>query len=187
MKILSDLLPILLFFIFYRMYDIYVATGILMATMVLQLVLMKLLGRPIEKTHWITLGLVLAFGGLTLGLHNPEFIMWKPTVINWLFAAALLLSEWFMARGIMRRMLGAVADFPVPVIIRLNYAWALFLTGAGFLNLYVAYNYPESTWVDFKLFGLTGLSILFIIGQGFYLSRHMPAEEPVQADQSCGD
>lgn len=189
MKLLTDFLPILLFFIFYRLFDIYVATQVLMITMVLQLVLMKVFGRPIEKMHWITLVLVLAFGALTLGLHDPQFIMWKPTVINWLFAAALLLSEWFMAKGILRRMLGSVADFPEQVMIRLNYAWVLFLTGVGFLNLYVAYNFPEPTWVNFKLFGLTGLSIVFIIGQSLYLSRHMPEEEAeaVTADKPLED
>ena len=187
MKLLTDFLPILIFFIFYRMFDIYVATQVLMDAMVLQIVLMKLFRRPVEKMHWITLGLVMVFGGLTLGLHNPEFIMWKPTVINWLFAAALLFSECFMAKGLMRRMLGSVADFPDAVMVRLNYAWVLFLIGAGVLNLYVAYNYPESTWVDFKLFGLTGLSIVFVIGQSLYLARHMPEEEAAQADESLGD
>ncbi len=174
MKLLTDFFPLLLFFVFYRLYDIYVATQILMGAMLLQLLLMRLLRRPIEKMHWITLGLVWAFGALTLGLHDPRFIMWKPTVINWLFAAALLLSEWFMARGILRRMLATVAEFPGGVVRRLNHAWALFLFSVGLLNLYVAYHFPESTWVDFKLFGLTGLSLVFILGQSLYLARHMP-------------
>ena len=174
MKLLTDFFPLLLFFVFYRLYDIYVATQVLMGAMLLQLLLMRLLQRPIEKMHWITLGLVWAFGALTLGLHDPRFIMWKPTVINWLFAAALLLSEWFMARGILQRMLATVAEFPVGVVRRLNHAWALFLFSVGLLNLYVAYHFSESTWVDFKLFGLTGLSLVFILGQSLYLARHMP-------------
>lgn len=184
MKLLFDMLPLVLFFVFYQLYDIYVATMILMAAMTSQILLMKLTGRPVEKMHWITLVLVLAFGALTLGLRNPQFIMWKPTIINWLFAAALLLSEWFMARGFLRRMLAPVADFPEAVVVRLNYAWVGFLTGAGLLNLYVAYNFEESTWVDFKLFGLTGLSLVFIILQSLYLARHMPAPEAVETDQS---
>jgi intracellular septation protein len=174
MKLLTDFFPLLLFFLFYRLYDIYVATQVLMGAMLLQLLLMRLLRHPIQKMHWLTLALVWVFGALTLGLHNPQFIMWKPTVINWLFAAALLMSEWFMARGILRRMLDSVADFPTRVISRLNHAWALFLFALGVLNLYVAYHYPESTWVDFKLFGLTGLSLVFIVGQSLYLARHMP-------------
>lgn len=182
MKLLFDLLPLVLFFAFYKMYDIYVATEILMVAMLIQILLMRLSGRPVEKMHWITLALVLVFGGLTLGLRNPEFIMWKPTIINWLFALALLMSEWFMASGILRRMLSSVAEFPSAVVIRLTYAWALFLVSAGLLNLYVAYNYPEATWVDFKLFGLTGLSVVFIVAQSLYLGRHMPAADAVDKD-----
>jgi len=182
MKLLFDLFPLVLFFVFYQLYDIYAATMVLMGAMAAQIVLMKLGGRPIERMHWITLALVLVFGALTLGLRNPEFIMWKPTVINWLFAAALLLSEWFMARGILRRMLATVAEFPDPVVVRLNYAWVAFLTMAGVLNLYVAYNFPEPTWVDFKLFGLTGLSLVFIVLQSLYLARHIPQTETADSD-----
>ena len=184
MKLFFDLLPLVLFFVFYQLYDIYLATLVLMGAMATQILVLKLAGRPVEKMQWITLALVLAFGALTLGLRNPQFIMWKPTIINWLFAAALLLSERFMARGFLRRMLAPVADFPEPVVVRLNYAWVAFLTAAGVLNLYVAYSFSESTWVDFKLFGLTGLSLVFIVLQSLYLARHIPASEAVESDQS---
>jgi len=174
MKMLSDLFPVILFVVIYQMYDIYIATQVLMAAVVLQIAYLKLSGRPVEKMHWITLALVLAFGGLTLGLRDPLFIMWKPTVINWLFAAALLLSEMFMQRGLLRRMLDAVAVFPAQVVARLTWAWALFMFVLGVLNLYVAYNFSEATWVNFKLFGLMGLTLVFALGQGFYLARYMP-------------
>ncbi|HHI76112.1 MAG TPA: septation protein A [Gammaproteobacteria bacterium] len=181
MKLLNDFLPLVLFFVFYQLYDIYVATQVLMAAMVLQLVVMKLMGHPIERMHWIILGLVLAFGALTLGLRDPQFIMWKPTVVNWLFAAALLFSEWFMDKGFLRRMFAKLGDFPDQVMVRLNWAWVLFLVLEGVLNLYVAFNYPESTWVSFKLFGLTGLSLAFMLAQGFYLARYLPQEaEPAE-------
>lgn len=181
MKLLTDLLPVILFFIVYQAYDIYVATQVLMGAVALQLVLLKVLGKPIERMHWITLALVLAFGGLTLGLRDPQFIMWKPTVINWLFAFALLASHQFMQRGILRRMLDGVARFPDRVVTRLNWAWTLFLFSLGVLNLYVAYNFAEETWVSFKLFGLMGLSLAFVIGQSFYLARHMHNSESAQA------
>ncbi|RMG38241.1 MAG: septation protein A [Gammaproteobacteria bacterium] len=187
MKILNDFLPIVLFFVCYQLYDIYVATQVLMAVMVLQLGIMKLLGRPIEKMQWVILVLVLAFGALTLGLHDPQFIMWKPTIVNWLFAAALLFSEWFLARGLLRRMLAVVGEFPDQVISRLNWAWVIFLTLEGFLNLYVAYNYSEATWVNFKLFGLTLLSVLFMLAQGFYIARHMPQAAEVEAGRAGED
>ncbi len=179
MKLLSDLLPLLLFFAAYQQYDIYVATQVLIGATVLQLAVMKLCGRPIERMHWITLILVAGFGALTLAFRDPRFIMWKPTLVNWLFAAALLFSEYFMARGLLRRMFDKIGTFHPAVLRRLNLAWVLFLFGEGLLNLYVAYNFPESVWVNFKLFGLTGLSLLFILGQGLYLARHMPRESEV--------
>jgi intracellular septation protein len=127
--------------------------------------------------HWITLWLVLFFGTLTLVLHDPVFIMWKPTVINWAFAAALLFSHWFMKRGLIARMLDAVASFPDLIIQRLTYAWTFFLISLGALNLYVAFNFDEATWVNFKLFGLMGLTLVFALGQGLYLARHMPENQ----------
>jgi intracellular septation protein len=177
MKFLSDLFPVILFFVVYQAYDIYIATQVLMGAVVLQIAFLKFTGRPVEKMHWITLALVVAFGALTLGLRDPQFIMWKPTVINWLFAAALLLSELYMQRGILRRMLESVATFPDHAINRLNWAWVLFLFLLGVLNLYVAYNFSEETWVNFKLFGLMGLSLLFVVGQSLYLARYMADTE----------
>jgi len=183
MKLLTDLLPVILFVIAYQMYDIYVATLVLMAAIVVQIAYLKITGKPVEKMHWITLVLVIGFGGLTLGLRDPQFIMWKPTVINWLFAAALLLSEAFMQRGIVRRMLDTVGEFPAQVVSRLNWGWALFLFSLGVLNLYVAYNFSEETWVNFKLFGLMGLSLVFVIGQSLYLARYMqdPENNPAES------
>lgn len=174
MKFLTDLFPVILFVVAYQMYDIYVATGVLMVAMIAQLVILKLTGHPIERIHWITLAAVLAFGGLTLGFRDPLFIMWKPTVINWLLAAVLLASAWFMQRSLMRRMLDQIAIFPDRVVENLNYAWAGFFIFLGVLNLWVAYNFSEETWVNFKLFGLMGLSLIFIVAQGLYLARHMP-------------
>ncbi len=173
MKLLTDLLPVMVFVVVYQMYDIYAATIALMAVIVAQIAYMKLSGKSVEKIQWITLALVIGFGGLTLGLRDPQFIMWKPTVINWLFAAALLLSELFMQRGIMRRMLDTLGEFPLHAVSRLNWTWTGFLFGLGVLNLYVAYNFSEATWVNFKLFGLMGLTLVFVIGQSFYLARFL--------------
>lgn len=184
MKFLFDLFPVILFVVAYQLYDIYAATLTLMVTLLLQIGWLKLRRKPVEKMHWITLGLVLVFGGLTLGLHDPLFIMWKPTVINWLFALALLLSGWFMQRGLMQRMLEAIGQFPTRVVSRLNYAWAIFLTSLGLLNLYVAFNFSEPVWVNFKLFGLMGLTLVFAVLQGFYLARHMPDIEQADAPSS---
>src|SRR5210317_627537 len=177
MKMLTDLLPVIAFVVIYQLYDIYIATAALMVLLIAQIAFFKLTGKPVEKVHWITLWLVLFFGTLTLVLHDPVFIMWKPTVINWAFAAALLVSHWFMKRGLIARMLDAVASFPDLIIQRLTYAWTFFLIGLGALNLYVAFNFDEATWVNFKLFGLMGLTLVFALGQGLYLARHMPENQ----------
>ncbi len=175
MQALIDLIPVVLFVVAYQAYDIYIATMVLMASLVIQIALLKVFGRPVEKMHWITLGLVLFFGALTLGFRDPLFIMWKPTVINVLLAAALLASEWFMQTSLMTRMLRKMAPFPPHVCTTLTYLWAGFFVFLGLLNLYVAYNFSEETWVNFKLFGLMGLSLIFMVAQGFYLARHMPS------------
>ena len=177
MKILTDLLPVIALVVIYHLSDIYNATASLMVLLVAQIAFFKLTCKTAEKMHWITLWLVLFFGTLTLVLHDPVFIMWKPTVINWAFAAALLVSHWFMKRGLIACMLDAVASFPDLIIQRLTYAWTLFLIGLGALNLYVAFNFDEATWVNFKLFGLMGLTLVFALGQGLYLARHMPENQ----------
>lgn len=177
MKAIVDLIPVILFFVAYSFYDFYVATWVLMGALVAQIVLLKAFGKPVEKMHWITLFLVIGFGALTLFLRDPMFLMWKPTVVNWLFAGAMLGSQLWMKRSIMKRMLDSVADFPDFVAARLSYAWALFLFLLGVLNLYVAYNFSEAFWVNFKLFGLIGLTLAFTVAQGFYLARYMPDED----------
>jgi Intracellular septation protein A len=131
----------------------------------------------VETMHWVTLGLLLFFGGLTLLLRDPVFIKWKPTVVNWLFAAAFLGSALFMERSLLQRMMDHAVTLPDAVWKRLNLAWVGFFLFIGAANLYVAYNFPEETWVDFKLFGMMGLTLLFLVAQGFYLSRYIELNE----------
>lgn len=182
MKLLADLFPVILFFVAYQLFDIYVATQVAIAAAALQVAYHKLRYRRVETTHWVTLGLLVLFGGLTLALRDPTFIKWKPTVVNWLFAAAFLLSQAFMRRSLLRRMMDHAVSLPDAVWARLNAAWVAFFFAMGVLNLYVAYNFSEEVWVNFKLFGFLGLTLVFMLGQGFYLSRHLLTEEPTTED-----
>ena len=182
MKLLTDLFPVILFFVAYQLYDIYVATLVAIVASVLQVAWLKLRHGRAETTHWVTLGLLIVFGGMTLALKDPTFIKWKPTVVNWLFAAAFLLSELFMARGLLRRMMDHAITLPDEIWTRLNLAWVAFFFAMGVLNLYVAYSYSEATWVNFKLFGFLGLTLLFMLAQGFYLSRHIAPEPASKED-----
>jgi intracellular septation protein len=180
MKFLFDLFPILLFFVAYKMYDIYVATAVAIGAAFVQTGLFWLKHRKFEKMHVITLAILIVFGGLTLILRDPVFIKWKPTVVNWLFGATFLGSQFIGERPLVERMMGHAITVPGPVWRRLNWAWILFFLAMGLINIYVAYSFSEEAWVNFKLFGMMGLTLVFVFAQAFYLGRYMETDE---ADQ----
>ncbi|NIN36528.1 MAG: septation protein A, partial [Gammaproteobacteria bacterium] len=133
--------------------------------------------RRFEKMHLITLVVILCLGGLTILLRNKVFIMWKPTVVNWLFALVFLGSEFIGSKPLIQRMMDHAMNLPQLVWYRLNRSWIVFFIFSGLVNIYVAYNFAEHIWVNFKLFGLLGLTLLFAIGQAFYLARHITDTE----------
>jgi len=184
MKFLTDFFPILLFFIAYQAYDIYVATAVAIGASAAQVAYFQIRHKKVERMQWVTLGLLIFFGGLTLLLRDPDFIKWKPTVVNWLFAIAFLGSEFIGKKSLLQRMMDQAVSLPAEIWTRLNYIWISFFFGIGLLNLYVAYNFSEETWVNFKLFGMLGVTFVFIIAQGFYIARHVKDEEVQTADSS---
>ncbi|MGB5440438.1 MAG: septation protein A [Gammaproteobacteria bacterium] len=177
MKFLFDLFPILLFFVAYKVYDIYVATAVAIAAAFVQTGLFWLKHRKFEKMHVITLLILVVFGGLTLALRDPVFIKWKPTVVNWLFGISFLGSQFIGERTLVERMMGHAITVPGPVWRRLNWAWILFFIAMGLLNIFVAYNFSEDTWVNFKLFGMMGLTLVFVFAQAFYIGRYMEPDK----------
>jgi len=183
-KFLFDLFPLILFFGAYRYADIYTATAVAMAASIIQIVWIKLRGKAIEITHWINLSLIIVFGGATLLFHSDAFIKWKPTVLYWLFGVALLGSRLLLGRNLIRRLLEAQVKLPNSAWDRLNLSWASFFVFAGAINLYVAFSgrFSEAQWVNFKVFGLMGLLIAFVIAQSLWLSRHVQA--PSDADDA---
>jgi len=182
MKMLADLFPVILFFVAYQLYDIYVATVVAIAAAIAQVAYNWLRRGQVETMHWVTLGLLVVFGGLTLALQDPTFIKWKPTVVNWLFALAFLGSQLFMQRGLLQRMMDHAVTLPDSAWQRLNAAWVGFFLAMGVINLFVAYNFSENVWVNFKLFGFLGLTLLFMLAQGFYLSRFMDTEHSTEKE-----
>ncbi|AOB32171.1 septation protein A [Bordetella sp. H567] len=174
-KFLFDLFPLLLFFIAYRYAGIYTATAVAITASVLQILWLKFTGRPIEGMHWINLTVIVVFGGATLWLHSDVFIKWKPTVLYWLFGAALLAGRWIFKRNLVRRLLDKQIALPDAVWDKLNATWAVFFLIAGAANLYVAFSgrFSESEWVTFKAFGLMGLMIVFVLAQSIWLGRHL--------------
>ncbi len=217
MKLLFDFFPVVLFLITYKLSDLYTATMVIIAASVVQVGVHWLMHRRIEKMHLVSLLLFLVLGGLTLYLRDKRFIMWKPTLINWLFGAAFLATAFIGSKPLIQRMLGSQLEMPDIQWRRLNYAWVLFFLVAGAINLIFAQRYidaqnqliasmpeiseqqltdlncdgfeesnvplcelahqREATWVNVKVFGLLGLTVLFIIGQTVFLMRHMEPDE----------
>ncbi len=218
MKFLIDFLPVILFFIAYKLYGIYVATGVAIAASAAQVGWSWFRHHRVERMPLVTLGLLSVLGGLTIALHDPIFVMWKPTIVNWLFAVVFLGSHYLGDRTLVERMMSHAVAAPAETWRRLNLAWVLFFVLSGLANLYVVYvasgfydaqhalmgaagqtqvdlsscssqfsgdllalcndaQAREDIWVNFKLFGMMGLTILFVIGQAFYLARHIK-EQP---------
>jgi intracellular septation protein len=199
-KFLFDFFPVLLFFVVFKLYPsfaeaettvcllglcipggskgaIYAATLTAIAASFLQLAIYWRQHHRLENMHLITLGLLVVLGGATLVFQDDTFIKWKPTAVNWLFALVFLGSHFIGGKPLIRRMMEkAVTLKEEKVWTWLNMSWVVFFIAMGVLNLYVAFTFSTDFWVNFKLFGLMGLTVLFVIGQAFFLTRYI--EEP---------
>jgi intracellular septation protein len=173
MKLLFDFFPILLFFVAFKLYDLYVATAVAIAATFIQVGFSWFKFRKIEAMHLLTLGIIVVFGGLTLYLQDEMFIKWKPTVINWLFGIAFLASQWIGDKPFIERMMSTNLSLPAVIWRRLNLGWSAFFLTLGAINLFVVYSFDTATWVNFKLFGMLGLTLVFVVAQSFYLTRYM--------------
>ncbi|MEX0977163.1 MAG: inner membrane-spanning protein YciB [Woeseia sp.] len=170
MQLLIDYIPIVAFFVAYFYKDIYFATGILMAVMPAVLLLQWLLLHKVSKIYVSSTILVIVLGSATLFFRSPDFLYWKPTVLNWGIAAVFLGSQWIGAKTVVERMLQAAATLSGDQWIRLNQIWVVFFVIVGALNIYVAYEFSEAFWVKFKLFGMLGLTIVFVAIQSIWLA-----------------
>ena len=179
MKLLFDIFPIILFFIFYKIYGIYTATAVAMAASFIQVVIFRIKEQRYEKMHLISLALIVLLGGATLFFHNPSFIKLKPTGIYWLSALAFLGSSFIGKKTLIQKMIDGNIDLPPQIWIRLNFSWATFFILMGIINLYVAQHYDTDTWVNFKLFGGAGMTLLFVFLQSIYLTRHIVEKDEV--------
>ena len=182
MQLFVDYLPILFFFGAYFYKDIYFATVVLMVVMPIVFGLQWLMTRKINKIYLASTALVIVLGGMTLALRNPLFLYWKPTVLNWVIAVVFLGSQFIGEKPIVQRMLGGAATLSSDQWRRLNYLWVGFFVVVGVVNLYVAYAFSEATWVRFKLFGMLGLTIVFVIIQTIWLSMMMKNSEDAERD-----
>lgn len=177
MKQLLEFVPIILFFVAYKTFDIYVATAVMMVATIIQVSYSWLRYREVASMQWITLGLVVVMGGMTLYLQDEQFIKWKLSIIEWLFGLAFFGSQFFGEKTFVERMMSANLTLPKPIWKRLNLLWGGFFTGVGFVNLYVMFNFNTDDWVTFKTFGVPGLMVLFIVIQMVYLYKYVPETE----------
>jgi len=202
MKLLFDLLPVILFFVTYKVAGsfpqqsialagaalgwmvgdgtvpeaqapILLATAVAIVASVLQVGWLLARGKRVDPMLWVSLAVIVVFGGATIWFHDETFIKWKPSILYWLFGATLLVGQLLWKRNLLKSLLGTQLDVPGPVWRRLLWAWVAFFGAMGIVNLAVAYSVSTDTWVNFKLFGLFGLTLVFTLGIGVYLARHM--------------
>ena len=181
MQIFIDFLPIVAFVIAYWLTDIKTAIAVIMVAMTLQVVITYAVKRTVGRMLLASAALVVVLGGISLAIDNDLVFKWKPTVLNWAFCAVLLVSRYASSKPMMQRLLESVAKGEINLLPqdwqRLNLMWAGFFLLSGAANIYVAYNFSEGVWVNFKLFGLLGMTVGFVLLQAFWLSRHgLPAE-----------
>ena len=198
MKLLFDLFPVILFFATFKYSEkhpeqavdwltsllgqspgdekqapILLATLVVIAATIGQILWVRFRHGRVDRMLWISLVLVVVFGGLTLIFQDETFIKWKPTILYWVFGISLGFSAWVMKKNAIRSMLGEQLTLPDAVWENLNRAWIGFFAFMGGLNLIVAYHFSTDTWVNFKLFGGMGLMLVFVLAQGMLLSRHL--------------
>ena len=176
MKLLFDLFPVILFFVAFKFQGIYVATGVAIAATVAQVAWVLARGRKVANMQWMSLAIIVLFGGATLLLRDETFIKWKPTVLYWL-AGGLFLGALAFRTNLIKAVMSEGITLPEEAWTKLCVAWGVFFLFKGALNLWVAYTFDTDTWVNFKLFGGMGLMLAFVIAQAFWIARYLPDEE----------
>ena len=192
MKFLFDFFPVILFFVVFKSYDdqlqgVLAATKVMIAASAIQIGLYWLKHRRFEKMHLITLALVAVLGGATIYFQDANFIKWKPTAVNWIFAAVFFGSEFVGKKSILKRMMDKNISLPEVIWTRLNYAWVIFFILLGGINLYVAFSFSLDTWVDFKTYGMLGLTFAFVILQAIYMARYLSEPSTQNNKKSSND
>ena len=187
MQLFLDFLPVVAFVAAYWLADFRTAVLVIMVAVVVQLSLQWMLTRTISRMALTSAGLVVLFGGVGLILQNDLIFKWKPTVLNWLFAATFGGSQLLGRKPLVQRLMESVSQDEIRLSPRhwrkLNLMWVVFFLFCGAANIIVAYRFPENVWVNFKLFGLLGLTLVFVVLQAIWLGRHSEAA----ADGAGGD
>ncbi len=179
MKQLIDFIPLIIFFALFKMYDIYVATGALIVATAVQIAVTYALYKKVEKMQLITFVMVAVFGGMTIFLHDDNFIKWKVTIVYVVFALGLAISH-AMGKSAIKGMLGKEITLPDAVWAKITWAWVAFFSFCAGLNIYIAYSLPLDVWVNFKVFGLLAATFAFTLVTGVYIYKHMSKDSKVE-------
>ena len=177
MKLLIDFFPIILFFVAFKIWGIYVATGVAIAATVAQIAYLRLRQGKIEPMQWLSLGVIVVFGGATLLAQNETFIKWKPTVLYGAMSVALAVALWALKKNFLKMLLGSQLELPDAVWHRLNVPWILYCAFMSAVNAYVVLHFSTEAWVDFKLWGYA-FPLVFLVAQGFYIAPYLKGDEP---------
>lgn len=177
MQLLIDFFPIIVFFVVFKLYGMYAATAAIIVAMAVQISVQWFRERKVNKMLLASGALVAVFGGATLVLKNPLFIQWKPTILNWLFAAAFLGSQFIGKQTLIERVMGHAVQLTQTMWRKLNLMWVANFAFLGAANIYVVYNFDEETWVNFKLFGMLGLTLIMAVGQAIWISMNAPEQQ----------
>jgi intracellular septation protein len=177
MKLLFDLFPVILFFIAFKIFNVYVATGTAIVATIAQIGWVKWRHGKVDTMLWVSFAIIAVFGGATLILHDETFIKFKPTILYWVFATILLGSNLLLKKNLMRTLLKEKLTLPTKVWNQVNLGWSLFFVLLGIVNLYVAFNFSTDAWVNFKLFGATGMMLVFVLLQAMALSKYVQEDK----------
>jgi intracellular septation protein len=177
MKLLLDFFPIILFFVAFKFAGIYVATGVAIVATIAQIAWLRHSKGKVEPMQWLSLGVIVLFGGATIALQNETFIKWKPTVLYWAMAGTLAAGQLLFRKNLLKSLMGSQMELPDAAWRVTNWSWIVFFAVMGVLTLWVAFNFDTNTWVNFKLFGGLGLMALFVVGQAVYLGRYIKTDE----------
>ncbi|REL26576.1 septation protein A [Thalassotalea euphylliae] len=177
MQALFEYVPLVLFFVVYKFYDIYMATGVLIVGSLLHILYFVVTKQKVPTKNWVIFGLIAGFGGLTIFLQDDTFLKWKVTIVNGIFAVALLVSNYVFKKNLIKQLMSEALELPEKIWDKLNLSWAGFFAFCGALNIYIAFNFSQEIWVNFKVFGLMGLTFAFTIGTIVSVHKHLPQEE----------
>ena len=171
MRLLADYFPLLLFFVAFKLQGIWVATAVAIAASVVQIAWFHWRGN-VSAVHWLSLAIIVVFGGATLVLRDETFIKWKPTVLYLAFGGILAAGKLMWRRDLLAVVMKEI-ELPPLIWTRLTWSWVAFFIAMALANWYIAFHFPTDTWVNFKVWGGIGLFVVFALAQGLFLARHV--------------